>query len=292
MRVLHVDTGRQLRGGQRQVLLLARALRARGLEQSILARGPLLEAALGEGFEAGPASWRNLWSWSRRAGVVHCHDARSHTLAWIWSRAPAVVSRRVAFPVQKGLFSRKKYAFPARFCAISRAAAGELLRAGTPAEKIRLVPDAAPLPPAVSTRTGPLVAIASADPGKGGAVLRATGLPLTFSTDLEGDLKDARAFIYITDSEGLGSAVLLAMAYAAPVIASAVGGLPEIVRDGETGLLVENTPEAVRAAVERLERDPDLARRLAAAGREMVANEFTIERMAESTLAVYEEAAG
>jgi glycosyltransferase involved in cell wall biosynthesis len=291
MRVLHVDTGRELRGGQRQALLLVRALRGRGVESRVLARGPLLDAARREGFEAGEVSVWKVLAWSRRVDVVHCHDARSHTLAWLASRAPVVVSRRVAFPVQKGPFSRKKYAFPARFCAISRAVRDELLRAGVPPEKIRIVPDATLLPGALSARDGPLVAIASDDPKKGGAILRASGLPVVFSADLERDLARARAFLYITESEGLGSAALLAMAHGVPVIASDVGGLKEIVRDGETGLLVRNTPEALRAAVERLERDAGLAGRLAAAGRALVEKEFTVERMAAATLAVYEEAA-
>jgi glycosyltransferase involved in cell wall biosynthesis len=292
MRVLHVDSGRELRGGQRQALLLVRALRERGVECRVLARGPLLDIARNERFDAAEVSALRLRAWSGAADLVHCHDAASHTLAWLWSRTPAVVSRRVAFAVKKGPFSRKKYAFPARFCAISNAVRDELLRAHVPWEKIRVVPDAVVLPEAASTRQGPLLAIASADPRKGGAVLRATGLPIKFSGDLDRDLREARMFIYVTDSEGLGSAALLAMAYGVPVIASKAGGLPEIVIDGETGLQVENTAQAVCAAVERLESDPALARRLADAARDLAARHFTVERMAEGTLAVYREVAG
>ena len=59
-------------------------------------------------------------------------------------------------------------------------------------------------------------------------------------------------FLYITHSEGLGSAVLLAMAAGVPVIASNVGGLPEIVEHERTGLLTENTAQAIANAIRRL----------------------------------------
>ena len=59
------------------------------------------------------------------------------------------------------------------------------------------------------------------------------------SQHLEADLRDAAMLVYLTASEGLGSGALLAMSAGVPVIASRVGGLPEIVRHRETGLLVE-----------------------------------------------------
>ena len=76
--------------------------------------------------------------------------------------------------------------------------------------------------------------------------------------------------------EGFGMACLEAMAYGKPVVASAVGGLLDLVVDGETGLLVPpRDPQALRAALERLLADAELRHRLGAAARERAAAEFS-----------------
>lgn len=278
MRVLHLDTGRTLRGGQYQLLHLLQALPVESL---------LLAPTAAPNVECAPLTTANLLRWSRRADLIHCHDAKSHTLAALFTRRPIVVARRVIFPIHTGPLSRWKYSRAAHFAAISQAVASELRRAGVPAAKISIVPDCTIIPAAVSARTGPVVAIDSADPGKGGALLRQSGLSILFSDDLNRDLRDARAFIYVSESEGLGSAALLAMAHGVPVVASRVGGLPEIVIHGETGLLVDNDATAIRAAVESLLVDDALAAKLARAARAMVEQRFTIEQMAHATLAVY-----
>jgi glycosyltransferase involved in cell wall biosynthesis len=88
--------------------------------------------------------------------------------------------------------------------------------------------------------------------------------------------------------EGLGVAALEAMAAGLPVIASRVGGLPEAVVDGATGLLVPpGDAAALGAAIARLAEDRGLAGRLGAAGAARVAARFTLAAMAEGTLAVY-----
>lgn len=77
------------------------------------------------------------------------------------------------------------------------------------------------------------------------------------------------------DRDGLPTALLEAMARGIPVISTPVVGIPEIVRDEETGLLVPpDDPEALAAAISRLRRDPALGRRLGAAGRALVGAEF------------------
>jgi starch synthase len=66
-----------------------------------------------------------------------------------------------------------------------------------------------------------------------------------------------------------------------------VGGLPEIVRDGETGLLVENDPAAAAAALGRILGDAEFARRLGDAGRRSVMEGFTVDQMVRRTMDVY-----
>jgi len=94
-----------------------------------------------------------------------------------------------------------------------------------------------------------------------------------------------------SEIEGLSQALLEAMALGLPVVASAAGGNPELVTAGETGLLAPPLDVAAWvAALARLLDDRDGARRLAQAGRVRVRHDFTIERTAERTEAVYREA--
>lgn len=91
--------------------------------------------------------------------------------------------------------------------------------------------------------------------------------------------------------EGLSQSLLEAMSLGVPVIASAAGGNPELVYSGETGLLVPPLDsEAWARALDRLLGDDALRRRLARAGRELARGQFTMERTASRTEAVYREA--
>ena len=100
-------------------------------------------------------------------------------------------------------------------------------------------------------------------------------------------------FVMPSLSEGLGIAALEAMALGKPVVATDVGGLPEVVVDGETGLLVPaGEPTSLARAIVQLLEDPERARAMGAAGRERVEREFTLTRMGREWLAVYEELIG
>ena len=91
-------------------------------------------------------------------------------------------------------------------------------------------------------------------------------------------------------AEGLPIVLLEAMAHGRPVVATPVGGTPELVTDGETGLLVPpRDPEALAAALRRVLDDPDLARRLGTAARARVAERFTAAEQARRTLAIYDD---
>ncbi|MGB2875096.1 MAG: glycosyltransferase family 4 protein [Gaiellaceae bacterium] len=91
--------------------------------------------------------------------------------------------------------------------------------------------------------------------------------------------------------EGFGVVCAEAMAYGRPVVAGAVGGLLDLVVDGETGLLVPpRDVGALRAALERLLGDRDLRRRLGAAARERIRDHFAWPAVTDATIAAYGEA--
>ncbi len=90
------------------------------------------------------------------------------------------------------------------------------------------------------------------------------------------------------NNEGLPNAVLESMAAGIPVVATAVGGAPEIVEDGVTGYLVPpETPTALADRVICLLKDPSRARRMGAAGRRKIEREFSIERMVDEFHGLY-----
>ena len=95
----------------------------------------------------------------------------------------------------------------------------------------------------------------------------------------------------IAVSELLGLALLEAMASGTPVIASRVGGVPEIVRDGETGFLVApGDVDQLRARLQQVLGDPSLARRLGDNARQDVLERFTWRAVADRCLAAYSHA--
>jgi glycosyltransferase involved in cell wall biosynthesis len=108
------------------------------------------------------------------------------------------------------------------------------------------------------------------------------------SDDVAGILAAADVFVLSSRSEGLPVAILEAMAMALPVVATDVGGIPELVADGQTGLLVPpGDVGALAVALEQLLRDAELRRRLGAAGRARAENEFSVERWREEHVELY-----
>jgi len=293
MNILHLDLGRELRGGQHQVLLLMSALARRGHRQLLVARAgsPLLAAAAQRGLPAQSLGSRLPSGYN----ILHAHDARAHTRA-LASRLPLVVSRRVAFPVKRGVLSRIKYRRAAHFIAVSGFVARELQGAGVPPEKIIVIFDGvefpASLPAIPPVRAGKFIAGAiAAAPEKPLHLFAGLGVILD-PAQLPAALGQIDALVYLSNSEGLGSGILMAMAYGLPVVASNTGGIPEIVADGRTGYLVENTQAAVKHALAALAADPARARAMGAAGRAWVAAHATDAIMAERTEAVYRRVLG
>ena len=174
------------------------------------------------------------------------------------------------------------------------------------AREVRVIPSGVDVPPPAEPAEPPEILFAGRlSPEKGilDLVEAARGLPLTVAGD--GPLRDRvpgalgfvdphplydRAAIVACPSrrEGFGVACLEAMAHGRPVVATGVGGLRDLVVDGETGLVVPpGDVAALRAALERLLGDPDLRRRLGDAARERARERFSWGRSVRSILDAY-----
>lgn len=170
-RVIHLDDGREWRGGQHQVSLLIDALARRGVAQMLAAPpgSPLMKWAdarsdvaqfhldsWGElDLGAGRALARTAMMY--RANILHAHTAHAHAIALAAHKklgppegAPRLlVTRRVDFPVGRGFFSARKYRYPhQRFIAISRGVRDVLIKGGVDAERIEIVASGVPPIPA------------------------------------------------------------------------------------------------------------------------------------------------
>jgi glycosyltransferase involved in cell wall biosynthesis len=157
IRVLHVDTEKGWRGGERQALWLAVEMRRRGHTSVVAARlgEPMAIRAAEAGLavvdcqpatELDPrAAWRlrrDLLAW--RIGVVHAHTAHAvaiGALATLGTGVPLVVSRRVDFPLRANVGTRWKYGRAASIVAVSNAVANVLVAGGIARDRIAVVPD-------------------------------------------------------------------------------------------------------------------------------------------------------
>lgn len=353
--VLHIDTERGWRGGERQTLWLARELAARGHGSIVAARaGEPLASRAGEAgltvVPCSPASELDVFAaWrlrrviaDRRIDVVHAHTAHAvavAAVATLGTNVPLVVARRVDFRLRNNVGTRWKYGRARMIIAISNAVARVLEASDVAPDRIRVVPDGVDVHRAIApadtatlaslgVRPGAVLVIQVAqlvghkDPvnfvraiararervptiqallvGDGplraeverevaslelGGVLHVAG----YRTDADALLRAADVACLSSREEGMGSVLLDALAFGRPIAATRAGGIPEIVDDGATGLLVptENSA-ALGDAIATLATDAELRARLGNNGARRVAD-FSVERMTDRTLHVYEE---
>jgi len=117
------------------------------------------------------------------------------------------------------------------------------------------------------------------------AQVRFTG----FRRDILELMQSFEIFVLASYLEGLGTATLDAMALGKPVVATHAGGIPEVVQDRVTGLLVPPCdPQALADALSYLLHHPEQGETFGAAGRKRVEQHFTVAQMAGNTLQVYE----
>jgi glycosyltransferase involved in cell wall biosynthesis len=224
----------------------------------------------------------------------------------LWGTDVALAQRAPA--VARWILGRARLAI----CA-SRELADAARRLG--ARETRVIPSGVEIPGRVGEPDEPprLLYAGRLSPEKGVLVLAeaARGLPLVVAGD--GPLRDrfpealgfvphdrllamyGQASVVVCPSlrEGYGVVCAEAMAHGRPVVASGVGGLKDLVVEGETGLLVPpGDPVALRAALVRLLEDADLRRRLGTAARERAGRELSWTSATESTLRAYRDALG
>jgi glycosyltransferase involved in cell wall biosynthesis len=183
------------------------------------------------------------------------------------------------------------------------------------ARDVRVIPSGVEIPPQVSASAEPpeILYAGRLSPEKGVLELveAAQGMRLVVAGDgpLRARVPGARGFVPHDElmglyeraavvacpsrREGFGVACLEAMAHGRPVVATGVGGLRDLVVDGETGIVVPpEDPPALRAALERLLADQELRRQLGAAGRERARQHFSWPVATDATLAAYADAVG
>ncbi len=356
MNIIHIDTGSELRGGQRQLLRLALGLRERGHEQMIVCpeESALERRAHAEGFSVfalpaadlghanGILQLRQLLL-GQASDVLHAHDGRGQTVSWLASwglPVRRVASRRVTFLPGARLRHRVIYG---RTChsiiAVSQFVRGLLIDIGIPAGKIEVIPDGIEIPPAppsrelraaargkwgIAERDFVLGQLGAFTPEKGqdlavesvrlltgrlpntrlllvgearsGALTRMCMESQNSGERIQflGHLEDLAPFFAAIDllvmpsrAEGLGSAALLAMAHGKPVVATRVGGLPEIVEDDVSGwCITPGSAQALADAVAAATSDPARLAQFGAAARQKACR-FSTAIMVDRTERLY-----
>jgi L-malate glycosyltransferase len=106
--------------------------------------------------------------------------------------------------------------------------------------------------------------------------------------DVPAVLARAAVGVSCSSAEGLSNAIMESMAARLPVVATAVGGSPELVQDGVTGRLVPpGAPASLAEALGEMMASERIARQMGSAGREVIARSFSLRRMVEGHDAVY-----
>jgi len=359
--LFQLDAGKEWRGGQRQVLLLSKALKQSGhsIQLCVQPGSPLHKKASEASVPVLPLRMRGEMDVlavlrlarlmkRRKCQLVHFHDAHSLAVgsaAASLARIPLrVISRRVDFSLRGNYFSHLKYTKDIdALIAVSQNVKKVLIEGGINPGKIRVIPDGIDyslFEEAASSdylrrelSFGPddfLVGIVAhlADHKGHKYLIKATQIlkekapkikviivgsgPLRMELDRQVKEIDVEDIVFFLDFredipqilasldlfvlssylEGLGSCILDAMASRLPVVATQVGGIPEVVVHEETGLLVpprRSTPLA--NAILRIYENRDLGEKLGQKGYELVHRKFSAKAMASKIILEYERIA-
>lgn len=364
IRVLHINTAHSWRGGERQVLNLARSFEEMQaghqlvicqpgsvlLQKCVEYRIPCMAVAMkGEGDISAALRIKKIVR-AFQANVIHAHTAKAHGIAFLVKlfapEVKLVVTRRVDFPIRKNFLSQIKYnsSKVSAIIAISQNVKNRLLQDGIKAEKIHLAYsgiDLAPfkkLPSKIPLKkefqiSGKAVIIgnvaALVDHKDHKTLLEAVALLIPLlekrhfqvfivgDGELEDSLKakaaelgiyqnglvfftgfrdDVDAFlslfdIYVMSSkeEGLGTAVLDAMAAGLPVCATAGGGIPEMIDQNRGGLLTPvGDAEKLAESLKYLILNAEKRKQMGAYNKKRVCD-FSMQNTCQETVKVYKK---
>jgi len=358
MRVLHLSTASTWRGGEQQLAYLLEELRKQNVQQFVLCgKDSAMQTYCEDNefrFFAAPKKSsidlrysRSCASYIRRfePHIVHAHDSHSHTLVLysklFWRpRTRLVVSRRVDFPVGKGIAAKWKYnnSEVRRILCVSEAIReimaqsveedrlevvhsginlqrfnkkpdGRLRQLAGLGSDVKLVGNVAALAPHKDYPTFLKTAAALLKRrrdlhffliGKGELEKELRSLTAElgisdsvtfcgFRDDIPIILPELDVFLITSETEGLGTSILDGFACRVPVVATAAGGIPELVINNKTGLLREVKDfEALAEAVIEILEEPQKAKALVEnASKHLEA--FTKSATATKTLSVYRE---
>jgi glycosyltransferase involved in cell wall biosynthesis len=307
---------------------LAERLRGRGVEVDVVAPGSFRDFGLAYGAGLTKNAKRKPWAVpplvasmaravrraARDADLVHAH--------WLPNVVPALAARRPLVTTLHGSDVALLARFPSLLrllvgrarvaVAVSDAVAETVRRLGV--ANVRVIRNGVELPAAGAdgeAEPPELLFVGRLVPEKGieelleaaegrnlvvvgdGPLRQEVPAALGFLSGAELEERYARAAVVVCPSrrEGFGLVCAEAMARARPVVASAVGGLSELVADRETGLLVPaRDPRALRTAIDSLLADQALRRRMGEAGRKRIAELCDWDRVVDAYLETYEAA--
>ncbi len=355
LRVLACNTERGWRGGEHQLLLLARGLQGSDVQCTVLCRADsdlhrrvaeadLPHQAVRCSGGLDPRLIRSIRIAARHhVDLVHAHTPNTHSaglIATLGLAVPVVVSRKVTFTIGRGWWARRKYGSRvARFIAVSNAVRQALIDGGVDAGRVDVIPDGVdpgglvPIRDRAAVRaelglgdeTIAVLCTAAFTAEKGHAILleawrrvaeavpaahlllagegglRAAseaGAPprssfLGHRDDLPDLLNAVDLAVQPSLSEGLGSAAQVALWSGLPCVVSDAGGLPELVDDGVTGLVVPSGDAAgLAAGLIRALSDAQWRARTGERARATAHDRYHINRLVAAHQVCYRKALG
>jgi glycosyltransferase involved in cell wall biosynthesis len=361
VRVLHVNTQKSWRGGERQVFLLMKNLSILGVEQMLLCPNHSILADRAKNIpgliiaksskKRGGVDFRFARKLSQcvaqhKMNVIHAHDAHAHTASvlattFFRNKAKIIVSRRVVFPIGKSWFTRFKYnhRIIGKIICVSKAISQiveksihnknieiAVVHSGIdlsnyPEEGIDLFEEfSIPRGRTLIANAGALEInkdyftfldtirlLNEKEQNVQGLIFGVGGMKdeleryteemkmedfvifAGFKDNIHAYLKGADIFLFTSKMEGLGTAVLDAFALKVPVVATDAGGISEMVRNEETGLLCAiGDANCLALGVQRIIENVQLRNALVE-GAQTKLLDFTSDKTAKQTLNHYHD---